>query len=577
MSDQVSPHAGPPMEELPVLISGSGPVGLTLSILLSRQGVRNLVVEKRGKINTLPRARGLTVRSVEILSQLGLREQVDAIAIPSDWTNYFVYTQTVAGDLIGKMHTEAMTTAGTEKWSPGVYVVAAQDRIDPMLYDAAVAYPVAEVRFETEVVGYHEDSDGVVTVVRNANGTFSHIRSRYLIAADGGKSPLRTLAKIEVEGRASLRSFINNHVRADLSRFTKGREGALIWTLAPGREGVFQMLDGDRMWAIQVQYDPETFDRESWTEQKAVSHFRDMIGDPAAQDVEFEIIKTYPYTISTMVADKLRLGRLLLVGDAAHQVPPYGGFGLNTGIQTAHNLAWKLAAVLRGEAPDALLDTFDAERREVAMRVCQFGGINAGHIERLMQAVRSASSVEEKSTLVAASRQYGNWWGLDLGVHYECEGAFVPDDVSPPVVSDPVVDFVPHAKPGHRAPHFWTQRDGKRVSSVDLVDGGFLLLAGPQGQAWVEAARDAPAGSSPAVRAYRVATDGDMAPESDFCALYGVESSGAVLVRPDGHVAFRAPHVTASPSTTLSEVLDQVLRRKTAVPASRTPPTLQPV
>jgi putative polyketide hydroxylase len=560
MTQTPASHAPTPAE-VPVLISGSGPVGLVLSILLSRQGIRNVVVEKRDRINTLPRARGITVRTVEILEQLGLREELESIGLPAAWIRNFIYTERLATQLVGVMPATAMALGAAQDRSPANYVVAAQDRIDPMLYNAAKSHPEAEVCFSTEVVGYVEDADGVTTTVRKPNGTLTHIRSSYLVAADGGKSRLRELAGIGSTGRSNLRSFINNHIRADLSRFTAGREGALIWTLAPGFEGVFQMLDGDKLWAVQVQYDPEASSAEVWTEETALKRLRGMIGDPAAQALEIEILKAYPYTLSSMVADRLRKGRLLLTGDAAHQIPPYGGFGLNTGIQSAHNLAWKLATVLRGEAAAGLLDTYDTERREVARRVCDFGRTNSGYVEQLMNAVRNARCPEERASIVASSRQYGTWWGLDLGVHYECDGAFVRDAVPAPQVADPVIEYIPHAKPGYRAPHFWALHRGQRITSLSLFEREFVLLVGPKGYPWIDAARNAGARLRPSIAAYRVAPDGDLAAEVDFCSLYGVSSSGAVLVRPDGHVAYRSIEAPRDPLTQLRGVLDQVLRR----------------
>jgi putative polyketide hydroxylase len=552
---------GPANEQVPVLICGCGPVGLITSILLSRQGIRNLLIEKRDRVNTLPRARGLTVRTVEILDQLGLRKQLEAIALPPLWTRYFIYTEKLAGQIVGVMPTAMQAEAAGDR-SPAPYVVAAQDRIDPMLYRAALRYAEAEIRFSTEAVDFHEDAGGITTAVRSSNGSSSQIRSSYLIAADGGRSALRKLAGIGETGRANLRSYINNHIRADLGRFTAGREGALIWTLAPGFEGLFQMLDGDQKWAVQVQYDPNAASDEVWTDEVAVKQIRAMIGDSAADDVNIEILKAYRFTLSMMVSDRLRKGRLLLTGDAAHTVPPYGGFGLNTGIQSAHNLAWKLGAVLRGEAPPALLDTYDTERREVARRVCDFGRTNAAYVEEMMTAVRDAKSTDEKRSIVNGSRQYGNWWGLDLGVHYEGPGAFIPDDLPAPEVKNPVIDYVPHAKPGYRAPHFWAMRGTTRLSSIALFDGVFVLLVGSAGHAWIEAARDPKTKLLPTIQAYRVAEDGDLVPETDFCALYGVSNAGAVLVRPDGHVAYRATAIVEAPAKILNSVLHTILRRR---------------
>ena len=560
------------IEDVPVLISGCGPVGLTMSILLSRQGIRNLVVEKRETVSTLPRARGITARSVEIFTQWGLGAEVDAISLKPLWMQNFIYTQTLAGEIIGRMPTNAMAPGASAAYTPCDYKVGAQDRIDPMLYRHATGYRAAEVRFDTELLDFDDAGEQVVSTIRRPDGSTTKVRSSFLVAADGAKSLLRRLAGIGETGRENLRSFVNNHVRADLSRFTEGREGTLIWTLKPGLEGVFQMLDGDKHWAVQIQFDPLTDTPEAWTEERVVATLRAMIGYPAAADVTFEVLKTYTYTLSAMISQQLRKGRLLLVGDAAHQIPPYGGFGMNTGLQTAHNLGWKLGAVLRGEAPLALLDTFDRERREVAERVCQFGRVNAGYVEKMMAAIATASSADEQRRLVGRSKQYGNWLGLDIGVHYQSDGAFVPDDVPVPAVDDPVIDFVPHAKPGHRAPHLWVRRGAERVSTVLLFELDFVLLAGESGAAWVDAARSMSSHrQGPSIRAYRVASDGDLVPEADFCALYGITATGAVLVRPDGHVAYRVKAMTPDPAGSLQEAIDQVLQRHPSTAALSRP------
>jgi 2-polyprenyl-6-methoxyphenol hydroxylase-like FAD-dependent oxidoreductase len=559
LNNNVKSDTSASVEDIPVLISGCGPVGMMMSILLSRQGIRNLIVEKRERVSMLPRSRGITSRTMEIFDQLGLTEEVNGFSLPPLWTKSFVYTQTLAGEIVGIMSSSSMAPNASAAVTPSDYKVATQDLTDPMLYRHAVGYSEAEIRFNTELLDYVEQDNAVVTRVRTADGATSHVRSQYLIAADGGKSLLRQQAGIATPGSGTYSSSVNCQFRADLSRFVKGREGTLIWTLAPGLNGVFHNLDGDKMWIVRIQFDPTTESHDSWTIDRVISRARKMIGGPEADTIQFDVVRSYTFDLSIAVSERLRKGRLLLVGDAAHQIMPHGGFGMNTGIQTAHNLAWKLGAVLRGEAPEALLDTFDSERREVANRVCAFSKTNAGYIEKMKTALKTASSAEERQEIVAASKQYGNWLGLDLGVHYEGAGAFVSDDVEPPVVDDPVIDFVPHAKPGHRAPHLWVRQDRQRVSTVKLFDRSFVLLAGPEGSAWVDAARRA---TAPAINAYRVAHDGDLQPEGDFCGLYGIETSGTVLVRPDGHVAYRAPAVTSNPRASLQEALDQVLKRR---------------
>ena len=327
---------------------------------------------------------------------------------------------------------------------------------------------------------------------------------------------------------------------------------------------MFHPLDGKTAWAAHIQFDPQAENPDGWTPERVVERVRGMIGAPAGDRPVLDLHKHYRYTLTASVSERLRAGRLILAGDAAHRTLPYGGWGLNTGIHSAHNLAWKLGAVMRGEAPEALLDTYDCERREAALINCEFGRVNAGYVAKLMMALRQSATPAERRALIAASRQYGNWTGLDLGIHYDgVQGrcAFVPDGVAAPAVENPVTDYVPRAKPGWRAPHFWARTaSGYRVSTVELLDGGFVVLAGPDGLAWRDAAHAIE--GSPKIKGYHVADEGDLVPEhTDFCALYGLTPTGAVLVRPDGHVALRAPAAVVDPASVLRNALDQTLQR----------------
>jgi hypothetical protein len=192
----------------------------------------------------------------------------------------------------------------------------------------------------------------------------------------------------------------------------------------------------------------------------------------------------------------------------------------------------------------------------VAQRACEFGRKNVGYIN----AIQSATTREGQRAAIAASRQYGNWIGLDLGVHYESPGAFIADDVPAPLVCDPVVEYVPCAKPGYRAPHLWVLQHGRRRSLIDLLDGGFVLLSAPRSGAWAQAAADVAAQSGAPIRHYSVAVGGDLEPvDGSFAALYGIGERGAVLVRPDGHVAWRSPDSPPQAAQTLRDVLRRLL------------------
>ncbi len=543
------------MSEVPVVICGAGPVGLTMSILLSRMGIPTLLVERRESVSTLPRARGIMSRTVEIWSHFGLYPEMTEFSLPPSWCQEFLYLDTLAGELIGAMPSNCMAPDAQQETTAYEFRCAAQDQIDSMLWRCAAAYPLAEIRFSTELVEHSQDDDGVTVTLQQADGSQELVRTSWLVGADGGRSPLREASGITSTGPTALGSFVNNHFSADLSRWTAGREATLLWTFANGNVGCFQPLDGKQRWMCQIMFDPRVDTPESWTRERVIRRLRDMIGDPAADDVVFDLHSTYTYSVAATVTDRLRDRRLLLVGDAAHRIPPAGGIGMNTGVQTAHNLAWKLAAVIRGEATPALLDTFDLERREVAERACAYGTTNLGYIG----AIRQAQTREAQQDAVAGSRQYGNWSGLDLGVHYEGPGAYVPDDQPAPDVEHPIVDYVPCAKPGYRAPHMWLLRQGERLSSVDLFERDFVLLTGSAGGSWLEAARDSTLPCP--VTGIGVGAHGDVEPEVDFAKLYGIGEAGAVLVRPDGHVAWRTHELAPDPAGALHEALDAVLCR----------------
>jgi putative polyketide hydroxylase len=542
------------LREVPVIICGAGPVGLTTSIQLSRLGVETLLVERRDSVSTLPRARGIMSRTVEIWSHYGLYQEMTDFSLPADWCHEFIYTDTLAGDIIGTMPSNCMAPGAQAGNTAYDFRCAAQDQIDAMLLRCAQSYSSGEIRFSTELVSHSQDEEGVTVRLRLSDGSTEEVRAQYLIAADGGRSPIREALGVGSTGPTSLGCYVNNHFTADLSRWTADRQATLIWTLGQGKVGLFQPLDGKKRWMTQIMFDPTVDPPASWTDEKVLRRLRDMIGDEAAEEVDFDLHSSYTYVIEATVADRLRDGRVFLVGDAAHRIPPAGGVGMNTGIQTAHNLAWKLALVLAGAATDGLLDTFDTERREAAQRACAYGVTNLGYV----RAIRMAETPEEQVAAIAASKQYGNWAGLDLGVHYEGPGAYVPDNSPQPESGHPVVDYLPSAKPGHRAPHLWLHSGAARLSSVDLFETEFVLLTGAEGSAWLAAARDPKVPVS--VQAYDVHDTGRLVPELDFCRLYEIEPSGAVLVRPDGHVAWHSVNAPPDPADSLRSAVTSVIR-----------------
>lgn len=536
------------MTHLPVVISGAGPVGLTLSLLLSDAGIPNMVLEKRPSTSPLPRARGVFCRTSEIWRQLGLVEEMERLSLSDDWTRVFLYTTALDGEEIGRTVATTMDRAINARRSPGPFLCLSQERIDAALHAATEDRDRSDVRFLHEVVHVYDDGDRVVVDVDGPEGERRQFMADWFVGADGGRSPTREWLGIELEGVVTNRWYLNVHFRADLRHLTpRERRGALIWVIGDETEGVLQPLDGEFDWSCGINFDATVDPPEGFDDGRVLSLVRSLVGR-SSKDIDIELLGYRPWTVSSQYAQAMRRRRVFLAGDAAHLVPPFGGIGMNTGIQDAHALAWRLVATIEGWAGSQVLDSYEPERLEVAQRVCRYGLANLEHVRR----IRALPTAER----VAEARQYGNWAGVDVGVHYR-QGAFVPDGSRLPAHADSIIDFEPSARPGFRAPHVWLDVDGQRQSTVDLFHGRITLLAGPDGAAWATALDKVHLEGAP-VQAVVLDIDASVV-EGDLLADYELERGGAVLVRPDGHVAFRARGPVDAPVIALQEALDTVL------------------
>lgn len=533
-----------------VVICGAGPTGLTLSILLSRFGIRHLVIDRRETVSGLPRARGINHRTGEIWQLLGLGEALRSATLPPEWLERMVYQETLAGPLIGTVETPGNLPGVSSHLTPSDTYCISQDRTDALLARHAATYREASIRFSTEFVGLRQRPDGVDLTLRTGAGE-EHIRAAWLIGCDGTASDVRAAAEIPRVRLATMDSFVNAHFVADLRRWTQNRKAVLLWNMREGVEGVFGPLDGENYWRCQINFDPAQDAPDSWTADKVMARIRTMIGATGADMPSAELRSFYPFEVRAGLAAHFVSGRILLAGDAAHQIPPHGALGMNTGVQTAHNLAWKLAAVIKGEASGCLLESYEAERREVAERVI---GHAISNYERVVR-IRKKGTPEQRRDNVRGARGYGNALGLDLGVHYS-RGALIAEEQGGPYGEEPSTEYLPTAAPGWRAPHFWVRRAAGRISSIALSDGCFALLAGRDGDAWVAAARDLDVSR---LYAGTVGPSGDIVPDEQvFEDLYGLDRTGCVLIRPDGHVAFRSRTCPADPRAALMRVVEAI-------------------
>jgi len=530
-------------EDVPVLIVGAGPVGLSMALLLGRFGIRSVIVERRRALSPHPRARFVNARTMEILRQLGLEEAARKVAIPDGVATCVLWTPVLVAPEVKRVEIESLGPATGEPLSPSPGITTSQDRLDPILRQAVVARGRTDIRSGWRLVELAQDGQSVSAACTDeATGETRTIRASYLVAADGANSTVRELLQIEREGPAFLGHSINIHFRADLRAALRGRPVNMAMILNPAQSGLLLNIDGAQRWTAQAIYSPAAGHRvEDFTPDRCSSIVRTQVGVP---DLPVEVIGVAPWASAAQVATRFSVGRVFLAGDSAQEMPPAGGFGMNTGIQEAHNLAWKLAAVLNGWAGPSLLETYDTERRPIGQWVTRQALLNLTSVGRI-------ESPDGSPTQVKLGRpEFFRELGLVFGATYP-EGAVIADGGASAAESGSVVDYRPAASPGSRAPHCWMEVDGERVSTLDLWGDGFTVLASVSATAWRAEIETVAKSSRSPLRTLSCA-------DESVAELYGLGKGGAVLVRPDGYVAWRSANSPAA--MPVAEALRSVVR-----------------
>jgi 2-polyprenyl-6-methoxyphenol hydroxylase-like FAD-dependent oxidoreductase len=549
----------------PVLIVGGGPVGLAASICLSRFGVRSLLVEQHATTTTHPKATVVNTRTFELFRQWGVEDKVRAGGLPMDKSRFTVWATSLTGYELGRLAlaasgaskqgdpTAAMREMG--KSSPTFTSICPQDVYEPILRDAAEAAPAGDVRFHTKLESFDADGDGVRAVIRSLDdGREQTVRAEYLLACDGAASPIREQLAVPMLGADNIGSILNIYLHADLTPHISGREGALYWILNADLAGVFIALNNRDRWLFNTPF--RLADGQSmamFTPDHCARLVRRAVGDAG---IALEIKSIDPWVMRSQVAERYQVGRIFLLGDAAHRFPPTGGFGMNTGVQDAHNLAWKIAGVLQGWASATLLETYGAERRPVGQFNADQSLRNSKQMPAPIAGGDAAGSplaaIEENSPqgesirqLIASgigrTREHFSAAGQAKGFTYE-SAAIMPDGSGSDVERSSVETYVPSARPGSVAPHAWVTHAGSLCSLLDLYDSSFVLLSTAQGEPWRTAAAALIRQGGAPLRQHTIGGDVvlENGSERDWCELYGIEADGAVLVRPDGHVAWRS-------------------------------------
>lgn len=529
--------------DIPYLIVGAGPVGLTAAQLLAANGERCLVVERREGPQRHPAAHVVNARSLEIFRQAGVDMQaVHEVAKPPADAGHVNYVTRLNGQLIGRLPFERQ---GPEVYdlSPTPLRNISQHRLEPIMAKSLLDDPLVDLRYSTVWESSKQDDAGVTTSIRDlATDEVIQVRSRYVLAADGAGSRVRKSLGITMVGPPALQSFVAIHIAADLRELVADRLGVLHFVMDPAVSGAFIAHDVDREWVFMVSYDPTEESLDDYDSQRCLSLVRKALGD---DDVPVDIIDAGVWHMSAQIASAMRDDRVFLVGDAAHRFPPTGGLGLNTGVADAHNLVWKLLAVENSWADPCLLDTYGQERLPVAGANCEQSTTNAFQIVSLIEALGITTTPTTEgllATLADPANQdkidaavqdqatHFDMIGLQLGYCYN-DGAVARDDDAVPPIEDPRV-FEPKGQVGTRLPHAWIG-DGR--STLDLVDmTGFTLITCGAHDTWAEqfASSDAP------LRHVRLGEE--ISVSTDWQTQCGLSDEAALLVRPDQHIAWRS-------------------------------------
>lgn len=516
------------METTKVVIVGAGPCGMLAGLLLARAGVPNLIVERRDGLSTHPKAMGLTRRTMEIFRGIGLEGAIRQGSLDLSHRQLAIWSKSIVGEELGRVPLAPEFVPD----SPCPHLHCPQTWTERVLFDALRSQNGSEIQFGSEVAAVEDDPDGAVRVSL-ASG--ESILADWVIAADGAGSPVRRQLEIDTDGPGDMGHFLNIQFRSPLGGHLGGREAVMYNTLGDDFFETFVAVDGSTRWLMHHFLQPGE-SAADFTNERLTTAIRHAAGLP---DLPVEILGVSPWVMSPKVARHWRAGRVFLAGDAAARLSPAGGLGLNTGLQGVHNLAWKLAAVVNGEFPEGLLDSYDTERRPVASSTMGHTNKNAEEIFAVLAAAFRGDWDAAKE-IISHSRRAGSGLGQDLGTTYE-EGAFVPDGITEAAPADPVNDYIPSARPGRRAPHL-PERDGG--SLIDRFGAGFVLLAASGGWACPHSVT-------------LLVSNRDFHAEG-FESAYGISSTGAVLVRPDGIVAARWADCPADPGDAVREVLQKI-------------------
>lgn len=523
-----------PTHITPVAIAGAGPCGLLTALLLARSGIECAVFERHSGLIDHPKAMALTARSASIFHSLGLLQDLHAGSLPMNGRDLAIWSRSLLGEEWGRIPLPQVTDPHFTL--SGMH--CPQTVTESVLLSALEKEPNASIFFDHEVDAVNVGADGIVqlSVRRPAPAVPLSVHAKYLVAADGAASPVRRWIGIPAEGPGDQGHFLNIYFRANFGKYLEKRRAVLYQILSEEGFESFVAVNGTDRWLmhhfLRPGESPSDFDS---------SRLQEIIRAASGiEDEAIEILGVSPWVMSPKVAKSFRQGAIFLTGDAASRLSPNGGLGMNTGLQAAHNLAWKLAATLRG-APDSLLNSYHEERHPVAME----SFLTADQFRSEVFETIAAGIVGEWAHVRALIASSVRKMPPALGMHYE-SGAIVPDSSDPQIA-------------GSLVPHIRVSNDEGTFSILDWLGYSWVLIAAGDASDWTNAAKSLPDFmDEPLVRQVGGKNGaGDV--DGQFLASFGLSPGGSVLVRPDGFVAWHCPHKPANATEALQAALRIIL------------------
>jgi 2,4-dichlorophenol 6-monooxygenase len=546
--------------ETDVLIVGAGPAGAMASLLLGGLGVQNMMINKYKSTSPGPRSHITNQRTMEIMRDVGLEEAAKAIASPQSYMGEHVYATSLAGEEFGRIRswsTHPASKAEHDMASPASYCDLPQLYFEPLLVNAA-SQRGSDVRFQTEYLSHTQDDQGVTaTLLDRISGQEYQVRAKYLIGADGARSKVAQDAELPFGGQMAVgdSGSINIEFSADLTPLVDHRRGDMYWLLQPGTGvrgngvGVLRMVRPWSKWVAVWGYELAK-GAPKLDEAEAKRIVQRLIGTDSIP-VTIEAMSTW--TINRQFATRNTQGRVFCMGDAVHRHTPQGGLGLNTSVQDAYNLCWKISMVLKGTADPALLASYDAERSPVAQQIVEYAygcGVNFDKMLRALELPKSPSeddmakclaALREPTPAAAARRAafrqamdatiagFGGGYGVEMNQRYESGAVAADGSADPGFERDRNRYYQASTRPGAHLPHAWLTADQRRVSTLDLCGKGqFTVLTGLSGAARVEAAAKASEALGIANRVHVIGHgQANQDANGDFARLPGIEESGA--------------------------------------------------